>query len=53
MKVKPRGKGDTYRPVITVLKSKNGTPTKVAFNGQEYALVHDDYLNGNKNKFAK
>ncbi len=49
-KYKTRIKGDTFRPILEVLKAKNGVPTKVSFNGQVYALVHSDYINGNKNK---
>lgn len=50
MKPKPRVKGETFRPYTNVLKVKNGVPTSVYFNGYRYALVHDDYINGNKNK---
>lgn len=49
-KSKIRQKGDRFRPILTVLKEKSGVPTKVSFNGQEYALVHPDYNNGNKSK---
>lgn len=52
-KAKLREKGDQYRPVVKVLKAKNGTPTKVYINGQEYALVHQNYINGGKNKVRK
>jgi hypothetical protein len=48
MPIKKRVKGDLFRPAVSVLKEKNGVPTKVKFNGQEYALVHRDYINGNK-----
>lgn len=50
---KPRQKGDSFRPVIQVLKAKNGVPTSIVFNGHQYALVHPHYINGNKNKFTK
>lgn len=53
MKAKLRVKGDIFRPVTTVQKVKNGVPTKVQFNGHAYALVHEQYINGNKNKFGK
>lgn len=53
MKAKVRDKGETFRPNVSVLKVKNGTPTKVFFNGNTYALVHDDYINGGKNKAMK
>jgi hypothetical protein len=52
-KYKLREKGDQFRPVVEVLKAKNGTPTKVSFNGQEYALVHGDYINGGKSKISQ
>lgn len=48
-----RHKGDKYRPVATVLKEKNGTPTKLQISGRVYALVHDDYVNGRKNKAGR
>jgi hypothetical protein len=47
---KARSKGDKYRPVVQVMKAKNGTPTRIEFNGHSYALVHDDYINGRKNQ---
>ncbi|WP_226085678.1 hypothetical protein [Mesobacillus sp. S13] len=53
MPVKKREKNEKFRPVVVVLKEKKGVPTKVQFNGQEYALVHTNYINGNKNKFRK
>ena len=53
MAAKAREKGEKYRPVVTVLKVKNGEPTSIEFNGNQYALVHGKYINGNKNKFGK
>lgn len=50
---KPRKKGDQFRPVVQVMKSKNGTPTKISFNGFEYALVHGDYIYGGKSKVGR
>lgn len=47
---KPRTRGEQYRPMAKVLKERNGIPTKVAFNGNEYALINKDYINGNKDK---
>lgn len=47
---KQRAKGEIYRPVVKVLKAKQGTPTKVSFNNHEYALIHQDYINGRKNQ---
>lgn len=46
-------KGDHVTADIKVLKQKKGSPTKIYFNGNSYALVHDDYINGNKNKFGR
>jgi hypothetical protein len=50
---KDRAKGDVYRPTVQVRKAKNGVPTSVTFGGYTYALVHDKYINGNKNKVNK
>lgn len=50
MRIKQREKGETFRPNVKVIKAKKGVPTKVSFNGCEYALVHDDSINGNKRK---
>lgn len=44
--MKPRKKGDKYRPVVTVLKVKRGLPTKIMVSGQEYALIHKDHYKG-------
>lgn len=49
-KPKDRQKGESFRPTIEVLKAKNGIPTSIRFNGQNYALVHRDYINGRKNQ---
>lgn len=46
MKPKQRTKGDVFRPVVTVVKAKRGVPTKVKFNGFEYALIHPDNAQG-------
>ncbi len=50
LKIKPRTKGEQYRPTVTVQKVKQGIPTKISFNGHEYALIHSDYVNGRKGK---
>lgn len=50
MRIKPRSKGEQYRPTVTVQKVKQGIPTKISFNGHEYALIHSDYVNGRKGK---
>jgi hypothetical protein len=52
-KPKPRQKGETFRPVVQVMKAKNGSPTRIEFNGHAYALVHVDYINGRKNQMKK
>lgn len=52
-KPKARAKGDVFRPTVAVMKEKHGTPTKLLMNGQVYALVHHEYINGNKNKVKK
>jgi hypothetical protein len=49
-KPKAREKGEIFRPVVHVMKAKNGTPTKIMFNGHEFALIHPDYINGGKSK---
>lgn len=46
-------KGDTFRPVVTVLKTKGDAITKIAIDGQEYTLLHKDHINGNKSKSKK
>lgn len=45
-----RQKGDRYRPVVNVKKAVDGVPTSIELGGYKYALVPDDYINGNKNK---
>ncbi|MGF6951903.1 hypothetical protein QF028_004408 [Neobacillus sp. B4I6] len=50
VKPKLREKGETFRPIVQVLKTKNGEPTSISFNGNQYALVHPRYINGGKNK---
>ncbi|MDX1700351.1 MAG: hypothetical protein R3250_07015 [Melioribacteraceae bacterium] len=50
MKSKLRSKGEIFRPVTKVLKEKNGLPTKIEINGQEYALLHPTFINGNRSK---
>jgi hypothetical protein len=52
-KPKQRQKGDCFRPVVHVIKAKNGVPTRIEFNGQNYALVHDNHINGHKNKVKR
>ena len=35
---KKRYKGDKYRPVVNVLKAKNGIPTKISISDKVYNL---------------
>jgi len=48
-----RHKGDAYSPIVKVLKDKKGIPTKIHASGREYALIHNDYVDGNKNKINR
>lgn len=42
--------GKEYRPRARILKyGKDLKPTKIAFSGHLYILVHEDYINGRKN----
>ncbi|MGM7719424.1 hypothetical protein [Metabacillus sp. Hm71] len=45
-----RKAGETMTKVIKILKARNGLPTKILVEGEEYALVHKNYINGNKGK---
>jgi len=47
MKPKVRGKGEKFRPTVTVLKVKRGLATNISFNGQEYALINKDQYKPN------
>jgi hypothetical protein len=38
-------RGDKYRPVVTVLKVKNGVPTVIRVSGREYVLRTPDQFN--------
>ena len=50
--MKPKRKvGDTYRPIVHILKTKKGTPTVIKVSGEEYILRHkDQYRGGNRNE---
>ena len=37
-----RHKGDRYRPIVTILKMKNGVPTVIEVSGKRYQLQHVD-----------
>lgn len=44
-----RQKGDRYRPVVTIVKTKKDTPTVIQVSGRTYILRHEDqYLGGKK-----
>lgn len=53
MAFKQRAKGEKYRPIVEVLKQKDGMPTKVKISGAEYSFLDPNYINGHKNKAAK
>lgn len=38
--------GDTYRPIVQILKVKNGLPTVLKVSGEEYTLRHKDQMRG-------
>lgn len=52
-KAKERKIGETYRPTVTVLKQRDGVPTKVKIGEFEYALISKTYINGSKNKVGE
>ena len=41
-----RKAGDTYRPIVHILKTKNGLPTVIKVSGEEYTLRHVDQMRG-------
>ena len=40
--------GDTYRPIVHILKVKKGKPTVIKVSGEEYVLRHKDQFRGRK-----
>ena len=40
--------GDTYRPIVHILKTKNDRPTVIKVSGREYTLRHNDQFRGRK-----
>ena len=40
--------GDTYRPIVHILKMKNGRPTVIKVSGREFILRHEDQFRGRK-----
>ena len=46
-----RQKGDRYRPIVTILKTKKGIPTVIKVSGHQYVLQHpNQYKRGGKNE---
>ncbi|QKS70238.1 hypothetical protein FLK61_26110 [Paenalkalicoccus suaedae] len=43
---KDRHKGDRYRPVVTIAKTKNGVPTVIDVSGHRYTLTHPHHNRG-------
>ena len=42
--------GDTYRPIVHILKAKKDKPTVIKVSGEEYVLRHKDQYRGGKRK---
>ena len=40
--------GDTYRPIVHILKIKNDRPTVIKVSGREYTLRNEDQFRGRK-----
>ena len=40
--------GDTYRPIVHILKVKNDKPTVIKVSGREYTLRNEDQFRGRK-----
>ena len=40
--------GDTYRPIVHILKVKKDKPTVIKVSGEEYILRHKDQYRGRK-----
>ena len=41
-RMKTRKKGDKYRPVVTIIKTKKDKPTVLEISGDTYVLKHKD-----------
>lgn len=57
-KTKKREFGEVFRPVAKVLKEKDGVPTRVEFNGNEYFMINPaqdkkDHFNNSNARRAK
>jgi hypothetical protein len=44
--IKPREAGQSYRPVVKILRVKKEIPTVLMVSGQEYILRHQDQYKG-------
>lgn len=44
MKIKKPG--ESFRPLVTIVKSKNGVPTVITLSGQVYVLRHESQYRG-------
>lgn len=42
-----RQKGDKYRPVVHIIKTKKGVPTVIYVSGRRYQLQHPDQYRRN------
>ena len=40
--------GETYRPIVHILKIKNDRPTVIKVSGREYTLRHKNQFRGRK-----
>lgn len=57
-KIKKREFGEVFRPVAKVLKEKDGVPTRVEFNGNEYYMINPvqdkkDHFNNSNGRRAR
>ena len=43
-----RKAGDTYRPIVHILKVKKDKPTVIKVSGEEYLLRHKDQYRGKR-----
>lgn len=43
-----RKAGDTYRPIVHILKVKKDKPTVIKVSGEEYILRHKDQYRGKR-----
>lgn len=48
-----RKAGQTMTKVIKIIKARKGVPTKIEVEGEQYALVPKEYIDGHKSKVGK